>query len=159
MTAGPSRGRPPGPAAGGFTLVETLTGLTILGLATAVVVPELSALLRPGPRAAAGELADAYRHAREAAAGRAATATVTLEPRSGAWRVFVGSAPGAGDALAGGNLLTDRPGTRITVAGGGRAVARFDARGRARAPRVVFERSDDRHEVRVDPWTGAVRIR
>lgn len=143
----------------GFTLVETLTVLVILGVAAAAVVPGLEALLRPGPRAAAEELAGAYRSARAAAASRRATATVTLDPRSGAWRVFVGPASGADGVLAGGNLLTGRADTRIAAPGGDRLVARFDARSRARAPAVVFERAGDRFAVHVDPWTGAVRVR
>lgn len=145
--------------AAGFTLVEVLTVLAILGLVSAAVVPNLDAVLDPGSRAAADELADAYRQAREAAASRATTATVTLEPRTGAWRVFVGAASGADEALAGGNLLTGRSDTRVVAPASGRVVARFDARGRARAPEVVLERRGDRHAVHVDPWTGAVRIR
>lgn len=145
--------------AAGFTLVEVLTVLAILGLVSAAVVPNLDAVLRPGTRAAAGELADAYRQAREAAASRATTATVTLETRTGAWRVFVGAAAGADEALEGGNLLSGRSDTRVIAPSSGRVVARFDARGRARAPTVVFRRGDDRHAVHVDPWTGAVRIR
>lgn len=159
MTSRPGRRPGPDPRAGGFTLIETLTVLAILGLVAAAVVPSLGSLLRPGSRAAAEELAGAYRDAREAAAGRAATATVTLDPRSGAWRVSVGSASGPADVLAGGNLLTDRPDTRVAAPGDDRVVARFDARGRARAPTVFFERTGDRHVVHVDPWTGAVRIR
>lgn len=163
MTGRPWR-EPPGaadrgPGHEGFTLVETITVLVILGVAAAAVVPALDALLRPGPRAAAEELAGAYRSARAAAASRAATATVTLDPRSGAWRVFVGSASGADDVLAGGNLLTDRADTRVVAPAGDRLVARFDARSRARAPTVVFERAGERFTVHVDPWTGAVRLR
>lgn len=156
---------PPGtvsaPAArrGGFTLLEVMVVLTMAGLAAAVVAPRLDALLEPGPRAPAEELADAYRQARELATSRSATATVTVDPRSGAWRLFEGSTGRDEAAVAGGNLLTDRPDTRLAGTGGRLAVTRFDARGRAWGPELLLQAGAESHRVEIDVWTGSIRIR
>lgn len=133
--------------------------LTMAALAAAVVAPRLDALLEPGPRAPAEELAEAYREARELATSRSATATVTVDPRSGAWRLFEGTTGREETAAAGGNLLTDRPDTRITGAGDRLAVIRFDARGRAWGPDLLLHAGAESHRVEIDVWTGSIRIR
>lgn len=144
----------------GFTLVEVLVVLTILAVAAAAAAPRLGALLDPGPRAAAEELAGAYRQARALATDRARLATVTVDVRTGAWRLFAGEAPGEGaSAVAGGNLLTDRPGARIRGAGGRLAVIRFDGRGRAWGPTLEISDEGSRHRVRLEVWTGGIEIR
>ena len=144
----------------GFTLVEVLVVLAILAVAAAAVVPRLGALLDPGPRAAAEELAGAYRQARALATDPARPAAVTVDPRTGAWRLFAGEAPGEGaPAVDGGNLLTDRPGTRVVGAGGDLAVIRFDGRGRAWGPTLEISDGKSRHRVHVDVWTGSISIR
>lgn len=157
----------PGPGPGhrnparirGFTLLEAMVVLTIAALAAAVVAPSLDALLEPGPRAPAEDLAEAYREARELATSRSTTATVTVDPRSGTWRLFEGPTGGDEDAIAGGNVLTDRPDTRITGTDGRLAVTRFDARGRAWGPEMTLRDGDAIHRVEVDAWTGSIRIR
>lgn len=161
--AGPV-GEPPGGAGDadvrrGFTLVEVVVVLTMAALAAAVVVPSLDAVLDSGPRAPAEELAEAYRQARELATSRSATATVTVDPRSGAWRLFEGTTGGEETAVDGGNLLTDRPEARITGTGGEPAVTRFDARGRAWGPDLEVRVGPESHRVEVDVWTGSIRIR
>lgn len=144
---------------GGFTLLEVMVVLTMTALTAAVVGPRLGALLAPGPRAPAEELADAYQQARELATSRSAQATVTVDPRSGAWRLFEGTTGREETAVAGGNLLTDRPETRITGTDGRLAVTRFDARGRAWGPELVLRSGAASHRVEVDVWTGSIRIR
>lgn len=151
--------RRPTSRAGGFTLVEVMVVLAIAGLSAAVVVPQIGALLEPGPRSAADDLAEAYRQARDMATSRATVATVTLDPRTGSWRLFEGAAAGADAAVDGGNVLTDRPDTRITGSDGELAVTRFDGVGRAWGPALTFRSDDGVHQVRVDVWTGAIRIR
>ena len=153
-----------GSAGAGTTLVETMAVLLVLGVAAAVAVPALRSLSRPGPGTAAEELADAYRGARLLAAATSGTATVTLDPGSGSWQLFAGTAAGGGNAEDGGNLLTGRPGTRIVVPDDGSSVARlavvrFDARGRARGPDVILTDGETRRVVSVDAWTGAIRLR
>lgn len=159
---GPSP-KPSAPGAGtvrrGFTLVEVMVVLTMAVLAATVVVPSLDAVVDPGPRAPVEELAEAYRQARELATSRSATATVTVDPRSGAWRLFEGTTGREETAVDGGNLLTDRPEARITGTGSELAVTRFDARGRARGPDLEVHVGAERHRVEVDVWTGSIRIR
>lgn len=151
------RAGPRGPRAG-FTLTETLVVLVLLGIAAAAVAPDLRALLRPGSGAAARELADVYRDARGMAASRGRPVFVTLDPATGAWRTFVGATGSTEAAVASGNLLVDRPGTRLVTPGGGPAVLGFAPDGTARA-RTVRVRADGRSlEVVVDPWTGGVRV-
>lgn len=148
----------------GTTLVELLTVLMVLGVVAAAASPALKALTRPGPGAAAEELTEAYARARTAATSGSQTATVTVDPRSGSWRIFVGSAARE-DARDGGNLRTGQPDTRIVVTGGSRpvdrvvVVIRFDARGRARGPDLMLTDGETRRVVSVDPWTGAIRLR
>lgn len=144
----------------GFTLVEVMAVLAVLAVVGAAVAPRLQALLEPGPRAAAEDLAEAFRRARELATTRSRLATVTVDPRTGAWRLFAGRAHGDGSsAVAGGNLLTDQPEARILGTGGELAVTRFDARGRAWGPVLEIADGSDRHRVHVDTWTGGIRIR
>lgn len=161
LRPGPSRASPTvaADARRGFTLAEVMVVLTMAALAAGVVVPRLGALLDSGPRAPAEELAEAYRQARELATSRSATTTVTVDPRSGAWRLFEGTTGREGTAVDGGNLLTDRPEARITGTGGELAVTRFDARGRARGPDLEVRVGPESRRIEVDVWTGSIRIR
>lgn len=155
----PHRGPPPAPSRAGFTLIESIVVLLLLGLAAAAVGPHLQALLRPGSLAAAQELADVYREARAMAADRGRRVIVTLDPTAGTWHIYVGVTGSPAEAAARGNLLTDRPDTRLVTAGGGPAVIRFGPGGRARGPAVAAERDGRTLGVTVDPWTGVVRVR
>lgn len=154
---------PPGPRSdrfsAGFTLVETMVVLVVLGLVAAAVAPDLRALLRPGSMAAAEELAGVYRNARAAATDRGQSVVVTLDHRTGAWRTYVGATGSPDEAVAHGNLLADRPDTRLRTAGDGPAIVRFGPAGRARGPAVSANRGGHSLQVVVDPWTGAVGVR
>lgn len=152
------RAAPGGPRAG-FTLTETLVVLVLLGIAAAAVAPDLRALLRPGSGAAARELAEVYRDARGMAASRGTAVFVTVDPATGAWRTFVGATGSPEAAAASGNLLADRPGTRLPTAGGGPAVVAFAPDGTARGPDLRVRAGGRTLEVTVDPWTGGVRVR
>lgn len=147
-----------GPRAG-FTLTETLVVLVLLGIAAAAVAPDLRALLRPGSGAAARELADAYRDARGMAASRGRAVFVTVDPVTGAWRTFVGATGSPEAAAESGNLLADRPGTRLVTAGDGPTVVGFAPDGTARGSAVRVRADGRTLEVTVDPWTGGVRVR
>lgn len=148
-----------GPGGRGYTLIEVVVVLAVAALSAAVVVPSLGAVLDPEPRATAEAIAEAYRRARELATSRATLATVTLDLRTGSWRLFEGSTGRPSSAVAGGDVLPDRSDTRITGTGGGPAVVRFDARGRAWGPVLVVRRESRRRHVSVDVWTGTVRVR
>lgn len=148
-----------GGARAGFTLTEIVVVLVLMGIAAATVAPALGALLRAGDGAAARELGEIYRRARGMAASRGSAVFVTVDPATGRWRTFVGATGSPEAAVASGDLLADRPDTRLLAPGDGPTVVGFAPDGTARAP-VVRVRADGRtRDVAVDPWTGRIRIR
>jgi len=138
----------------GFTLVELLTVLLLLGVAAAVVVPELSRGVRSGAAVAAREVEATYRSARDAAAERGVPVTVTLELATGSYVVRTA----LGDEVERGVVLR-RSGVRLTGGRDGWVVARFGPLGRARADRLVVADNEERYEVTAHPWTAAVEAR
>src|SRR5207245_8194995 len=85
------------PARPGFTLVEILVVLIMMGLAAALVAPALLA-----PHHHASTLNDVVAGAREAAARRGEVLYLSIEP-TGRWRLEGGANPLEG-TLAGGRL-------------------------------------------------------
>lgn len=140
----------------GFTLIETVAVLLILGLVSAAAVPALGSVLEGGGDEPARDLAELFRGARESAASRGAPVVVTVDPRSGAWRVF--HAEGSGEPLDRGTLAGGRD-VRLATPGGEPVIARFDPSGRARAPTVTVGSGPETRRVEVDPWTASVRVR
>lgn len=84
-------------AGGGFTLVEILVVIVVLGLVVGVVAP---AVLPPRRDEVDADLARLIRSARAAAAARQETLFVRLAP-SGDWRIEGADTDGAGDVAAG----------------------------------------------------------
>ncbi len=87
--AGPHAARP------GFTLVEILVVLILMGLAAALVAPALLA-----PHHQASTLNDVFASAREAAARRGEVLYLSIEP-TGRWRLEGGANPLEGTLAAG----------------------------------------------------------
>ena len=85
----------PTPARPGFTLVEMLVVLILMGLAAALVAPVLLA-----PHHHAATLSDLVASAREAAARRGEVLHLTIEP-TGQWRLEGGANPLEGTLAAG----------------------------------------------------------
>lgn len=140
---------------GGFTLLETMAVLLVLGVVSAAAVPALDSVLGPDPDPAR-ELAEVYRTARDAAASRGATVLVTVDPGSGSWALF--DAAASGEALERGEL------TRTPTARGASGVpeptiGRFHPSGRSRVPVVRLPDGPETRAVEVDPWTSSVRVR
>lgn len=135
----------------GFTLVELLTVLVLLGVVSAVVLPELSRRLGSEAAETARSVEQVYRSAREAAVTRGVRVTVSLELVTGS---YLARTDGHEELARG---VVARPsGLRL---GGGRdgwVIAQFDAAGRASADRLLVSGSKERYEVSVDPWTGAI---
>jgi general secretion pathway protein H len=88
----------PGPAAPGFTLVELMIVVAIVGLLGAMVVPAVESVSGADARKAAGELAGAMRYMFDTAALRHATCRLALDLDKRAWRAEC--APGAATVAA-----------------------------------------------------------
>ncbi|MEO6055408.1 MAG: prepilin-type N-terminal cleavage/methylation domain-containing protein [Gemmatimonadales bacterium] len=77
-------------AVAGFTLLEVVVVLILLGIASAVVAPSL--LVRPSPASAEAMMQALVRNAREAAIRRGEMVRLTVH-RSGEWQATAGTPP------------------------------------------------------------------
>ena len=143
----------------GFTLIELLVVLTLLAVTTAVALPAVASLTRPGAAETAGAVAAAYRTAHEAAMRRGVTATVTIELGTGSYWIVAERANGVwADTLRQGVLpLAGR--ARLRGGAEGWAVASFDPRGRARGAPLYVTANENEYEVLLDPRTAAIDAR
>lgn len=141
----------------GFTLIELVVVLMIVGIAGAMVVPAFAG--RRDAETAASELAAIYRAAREAAADRAVVVTVTVDLRSGRYEVVTDPAERAAAQTLRTGTLRMSAGVRLGDAGAGWAVTSFDPFGRARGRSVLVRDGEELYEVSADPWTANVEAR
>jgi prepilin-type N-terminal cleavage/methylation domain-containing protein len=141
----------------GFTLLELVVVLLILGLLTAVSVPRIADRAEENPAAAvASEVVKLLRSARTLALSRAEAVNVRLDP---ATRAFAVSAE-RGDSvleLSRGALAIPREVTLATDTS--RAGFRFSADGAARSETVFVRHDRATVAVWVDRWTGAPHVR
>lgn len=145
----------------GFTLIEIVVVLTILGVVGAAVVPQMVLESRNGARASVREIVSAYRTARGLAAARGMPATVAVELNTGRYWVYVEpTATTSADTVRQGTVPLD--GSSALRGGDGRwVVTGFDPFGRSRSERgsITVSTSKERYEIRADPWTAAVDVR
>jgi prepilin-type N-terminal cleavage/methylation domain-containing protein len=123
----------------GYTLIELLIVIAIMGLAAAIVLP---ALLPPRPDA--GPLQTIIASARQAAVRRGEVIYLRIEP-TGAWHMEGGGSPLEGDRIAGRIAPVATSALTLLVSPSGACA--FDVRS-AYAARVV----------RLDPLTCTVTI-
>lgn len=137
----------------GFTLVEVVTVVLVLGIVAAVAVPALRPPRERSAGAAAEALRQVYAEARSAAATRGVPVLVVLETATDSFAVFTEPEGGRRAVLRAGQLPLPPDGS---IEGGrrGRAHARFTPLGRARADAVTLVHGEARHRVTVDAWTG-----
>ena len=142
----------------GFTLVDVLVVLVIIGMTAAVVVPAIRPPAAAGAAAAARALVEAYGAAERAALTEGISHTLTLEMTTGKYAVLAEVAPHLpADTLRAG-ILPLSAGTHLTGGRDGWARATFDPLGRARGDRVTISHDAEEYAVGVDPWTAAADV-
>ncbi|HEY0036026.1 MAG TPA: GspH/FimT family pseudopilin [Longimicrobium sp.] len=139
----------------GFTLVEVVVVLVVLGIAAAAVAPAfLARTPQDDAAAAAAEVIQVLATARRAAVERGEPVTVTLETRSGAY--LVRSGPAAADSVATGRVVIPAGVALVNVPG--RAVSEFDPLGGARPATLRIVGTGTVMMIEVDRWTGDTRV-
>jgi type II secretion system protein H len=141
----------------GFSLVEIVVVLAILGIAAAAVLPALRATTRAeGVAAAAADMARLLRAGRAAALARAVPVTVTFVPTSRRYLVEAERDDTAA-TLAEGTLPVR---TDLTVAATDRPMrVTFDPYGVAKPDSLTWTGPDGLAVVGVAPWSGDVYVR
>ncbi|HEY0020610.1 MAG TPA: secretin N-terminal domain-containing protein [Longimicrobium sp.] len=142
----------------GFTLIEMLVVLAMMGVGAMVVVPALRRPEDRGAAASADALAAAIGRARLAAVTRAVPVTVEVDVANARWTTVAHPADLQSDTVDAG-VLPVLPDTRLAGGDGAFAAVMFDALGRARADRIAVSGRDGAQEIGVDAWTGAARVR
>jgi prepilin-type N-terminal cleavage/methylation domain-containing protein len=145
-------------AAPGFTLIELIVVLAIIGVAAAVVAPSFR---RPGrdARTTSDAIATLYAGASRAATVRRVPVTVVIETASGRFTTLADPAPGTPRDTIDQGVLPLAAGARLSGGRDGWVVATFDAHGSARGPAIDIIQEQEHHEVRLDPWTAEAVVR
>lgn len=139
----------------GFTLVETIVVLAILGVVAAVVAPALRRPDRRDARTTTEALAAAYAAASRAATARGTPVRLVLDVEHATFTTVTEPAPDTPPDTIAVDTLPLPAGARLHAASGGWASVLFDALGRARGDRMVLVQGEEHHEIRVDVWTAS----
>lgn len=143
----------------GFTLIELVVVMTLLGIALAVAVPAL----RPAPTAdqrTATELRALLHRARGWSARQGGEVTVAVDRTTGAYRASLRRGRAAADSLMREGVLDGWTDSSLAdPSADSLLVVRFDPLGRAVAPVLDWE-DPARGALRleVDAWTGEATI-
>lgn len=139
----------------GFTLIEVVVVLVLLGIVAGVTVPAFRNTALGGPRAAVtGEVLRLLEGARSTALDRAAVTRLMLDPRTGNYQIE-GDSVGYRVSIREGRLSLPA-GVRLE-GGAGWLVARFTPTGTAVTDTIAVTGPDGTTRISVDRWTGVPR--
>ncbi len=130
----------------GFSLLELLVVLTLLGLMAAVVAPSLASLDAPVATTSADEVVRLFADARRLAVTEARTVDLRIDLQHGKYRVDDSNGPTTTGVLRAGGSLRVSDGAEV---GGWR----FTPDGRVMGP-ALFVMGEKPRAVRFDPGTG-----
>jgi prepilin-type N-terminal cleavage/methylation domain-containing protein len=142
----------------GFTLIELVVVLAIIGLAATVVVPAFRRLNRDA-RTATDAITALYASASRAAHVRRLPVIVVIETATGRFTTLTHPAPGTPRDTIESGVLPLAPGARLTGGTDGWAQISFDSHGGARGPTIGIIQEQQSYEVQVDPWTAEAVVR
>jgi general secretion pathway protein H len=140
----------------GFTLLEMVLVLLIMGIVFAMVIPSMSSMgSDPEEGQSWKELADLLRSSRVLALENGVTVKLMLDPQSGAYRVDSTGARGAGIVREG----QIEVGLNMSIyADSARARFSFRPDGSAFSDSLIMRASGYATKISVDPFTGEVKI-
>ena len=142
----------------GFTLIELVVVLAIIGLAATVVAPAFRRLNRDA-RTTTDAISTLYAGASRAANVRRVPVTVILETATGRFTTLTDPAPGTPRDTIESGTLPLAAGARLSGGQDGWALISFDSRGGARGSTLGIIQENESYEVQVDPWTAEAVVR
>lgn len=141
----------------GFTLIEVMVALVLLGLMASVVGPELARFVAGGADRTVRDLLAAAELARDRAVTSGEPVTLAVEVRSGDWLLYSGATPRAGALPIAEGTIRLPDGVALAAPGSAPwAFLRFDPVGGARADRLVVSDRGGRREIFTHPWTASL---
>jgi prepilin-type N-terminal cleavage/methylation domain-containing protein len=137
----------------GFTLIELIVVLAIIGLAATVVAPAFRRLTGDA-RTTTDAITTLYAGASRAAHVRRVPVTVVIEVATGRFTTITEPAPGTPrDTIESGALVLAAD-ARLTGGRDGWALVSFDPHGGARGSTIGIIQEHGSYDIQVDPWTA-----
>jgi prepilin-type N-terminal cleavage/methylation domain-containing protein len=143
---------------GGFTLIELVVVLAIIGLAASVVAPAFRRLGQDA-HTTADALTATYAAARRAATERGVAVTLVVETATGQFLGMTDPAAGLTRDTVASGALPLAAGARLEGGHEGWATVTFDAFGRGRGDPITLIQGEQHHDIRIDPWTATAVVR
>jgi general secretion pathway protein H len=137
----------------GFTLLELVVVIAILGVMFAVAIPSFTNRSRYNESDAAGAIALLLERARNAATESGRATRVTIAPSSARAWLHVGDSGSAPDS----SMTLALPAGTILSATTPRVEFTFEPSGRARGDQLLIDANGTRIAITVDPSSGDVR--